>query len=83
MKPVYNEFTVKEYKYGNPKGSLVPLVDILFTPIYELIYKGSTLRFKTFSLRKEAYRLLKSNQTRPNSTKEYIGGYEVYNKLLN
>lgn len=82
MKTICNEFTVKNYFFGTPKGEKTPLIDITFTPIYELIFNEYKMYFKTFELRKQAIEFLINGITAPNSTFEYIEGFKVYTKLL-
>ena len=82
MKTICNEFTVKNNVWGTPKGNKVPLIDVNFTPIYELVFNGSKMYFKTFKIRKEAINFLRNGIIVPNSTFEYIEGLKVYNKLI-
>ena len=76
MKTIFKELAIRQEVWESRA-----IVDITFIPIYELIFKGSTMRFKTYQLRQEAYNILKNGEIRTNSTFEYINSWKVYNKL--
>ena len=81
MRLKYAEFAIKKNVWGTPKGNLVPLIDVTFTPIYEVTYKGHIFYFKTFKLRAQAIEGLSKGLIFPNSTFEYIEGLKVYTEL--
>jgi len=82
MKTICKEFTVKTNIWSSLKGGKISLIDVIFTPIYELSYKNSKMYFKSFEVRDEAINFLKKGVIASDSTFEYIDGLKVYTKII-